>query len=623
MATKQTKKEKLAEDKAREAEIEVWEDRISRGEKLRKKKLKIAKKGVRYYKGMQWDGVKDGAGRSVTNLIFAHIKTRLPFLYFQNPKWYVTKKPGHKEQVDPSIAQVYLNYYANENMRITLKRQMRLSILDAFFMFGCIKVGCVLDIEMSPNQNKEGVLGEKDEKAIYDGTVDKKKSDAKPEFDIAEDGTLQDKQQEDDEVVTNVKFVARRVSPGSLIFDVECENYFEDGRFIIHELDLPLQNVKDDKKYDNTDDLEASYENESTKRLSDADLKDDKYNALQNDLRRVTIYEIYDLEHDSLKVMAKGHKKFLRYEAMPEGVDGHPFAFLQFNDIPDELYPLPEVDLLISPQDEFNKGRDIIMKHAKRFNRKYGYDESGIEAEELTKVENGEDGTFFKVKELPLAKVIEPLADAPLDISVYQNFDQSRQGFDKVSGSTESDRGNVERRKSATEAGLMGQSGNVRKEDSRSQVEDFAGTVGEKLLQSMQANLTIADGINIAGKNGIQEWVEITKDSIKGQFSVGVVVGSSTPKLPEYERQDFLQFMQSLQAFPPELIKVKVNFDGILKAISKMFPALEDIELLNDQQSQQKAQQAIDKEMKMKKLVELGKIKQGSILMPNQGNGQQ
>jgi hypothetical protein len=64
--------------------------------------------------------------------------------------------------------------------------------------------------------------------------------------------------------------------------------------------------------------------------------------------------------------------------------------------------------------------------------------------------------------------------------------------------------------------------------------------------------------------------------------------------------------MQTLTGFPPEILQVKVNFDGILKAVPAMFPALEDIQLLNDEETQKKMQAAIDQQKKLQMLLELG-----------------
>jgi hypothetical protein len=520
-------------------------------------------------------------------------------LYFQNPKWYVKPKPGRSKDYTDNAksAEIYLNYYAGENLKILLKKQMRLAILDAFFCFGVMKTGYTPEVAPNLNYGKPKVLGEKDGEPVYD--IDEKTGEVKVD--------------DQKEVITSDKFVSRRKSPAAMIFDIECENYFEDGRFIIEEMSMPLQDIKNNSMYENTDELTHSYKLSGGISLNKDESEREEYSLLSKDVERVTMYEIYDIEHNKIKVIAEGQKKkFLINKDVPTGMERHPYSFLQFNDVPDELYPLSDFRVMKSPQDETNKAQSLINAHAKRYGRKFAYIENMIDEAEITKAQSGEDGIMFKVKELPLNKIIEPLQSTPLDDSVYRYQASSQMNFDKLAATTEADRGAVERRKTAYEASKIYGAGDLRKEDRRSLVEDFAADVGSRLLQSMQENLTVNDAIKLGGEENAKAWVTInSREEISGQFNVGVIVGSATPKLPEYERQDFTAFMNALTEFPPELIQLKVNFDGILKAAVTMFPALEDIQLLNDEATQQKMQADLDKKQQL-----------ASLLQMRQGGGQ-
>jgi hypothetical protein len=442
---------------------------------------------------------------------------------------------------------------------------MRLAILDAFFLFGCIKSGYIADLEMNPNFKR--ALKDESGAIVIDPNTGEISIDSR------------------EDIVTGEKFVARRTSPASLIFDIEAGSCFDDGRFIIQVLNKPLEEVKKDKKCSNTADLEANYSVKLGLGLSPDALAKDEYLGLEDDLRRVVLYEIYDIENDKLKVLAKGHKKYLRFDDMPNGVDKHPYSFLVFNDVPDEIYGVSDLRSLKSPQEEVNKGRAMIMAHAKRFGRKFGYIESLIDEDAIENLKSGEDGVLFKVKELPLEKVIEPLKDAPLDAAVYANFSQALVDFREVGGATEQDRGVVERRKTAFEASKMTEASSVRKQDRKSLVEDFACEVGNKLLQSMQANLTLQDAVKIGNKGYEQDWVQVDREAIKGNFNVTVELGSMVPKLPEFERQDFVMALQVIAQFPPKMVEMYVNFAEMLKAIPSMFPALENFTIINDDET--------------------------------------
>jgi hypothetical protein len=548
-------------------DVSMWQERIDRTAKIREQKLKEAKLYVDLYKSNQWASVKTSLKtKPVTNLIFSHIKSQLPVLYFQNPKWFVS--PAGKQRKDfaanAEIAQYYLNYYVRENCRIALKRQMRFAILDAFFFFGVIKTGYIPQMEIIGNFKKS-------KRTLEDGSQEEIYLNDNNEVVTPE------------ETVANEKFVSRRRAPGSMIFDMEAESCFEDGRYIIEEINMPLQDVKNDKKYKNTTGLAPSYQLKSDK----PKLSDSSEELPTDDIDRVTLYEIYDIEHDELITMGKGNDKLLRKDSMPSGIDGHPYSFLVFNDIPDEIYPLSDVRVLKSPQECYNKATGMIFEHAGKGARKYGYTPNAFAGdgdEELEKAKSSEDGTWFQVRELPLAKGIEQLPMATNDPSIDKMAAMSLGNFREAGGSTEQDRGVVERRKTAFEASKMTQANDIKKQDRKSLVEDFAADVGSKLLQSMQANMTIEDAVEISGPTGAKEWKTVSRQNIKGQMTVTVEVGSSTPKLPEYEREDFITFMQAMQIIPPEMFEIYIKMEGLMKAIPRMFPAIEDLDLLNTEE---------------------------------------
>lgn len=571
----------------RQNDVSVWQDALERSAKVRDKKKKEAMIYIELYKSNQWMSVKTKLREKPTiNLLFAYVKTQLPYLCFQNPKWFVTPTGPRKREFaeNSNLVQYFLNYYAEENMGVKLKRQLRLGVLDAFFWFGVIKSGYLPTIEVKPEYKKKYIKNP-------DGSRDL----------VYIDKTSGEIVTEPEEIVTNEKFMARRRSPASMLFDLEAESDFHDGRFIAEEINLPLDDVKADKKYSNTADLQATYE----VKTSESKLRKELRNNDEDDdtIKRVTIYEIYDLEHDKLITLAKGHEKALRSEKTPKGIDGDPYSFLNFNDIPDQPYPLSDMKALKSPQEEYNKGYGMISEHAKRFLRKYAYVQGMIDQDQLDALEDPIDGLMFKVKELPLAKVIEPLQDAPIDSSAPLMTNMSLMNFREVSGSTEQDRGLVERRKTAYEASKITEASGIRKQDRRSLVEDWAGDVGSKLLISIQANMTLKDVIAIAGKDGQRDWKEMTREQLRGNYNVTTIVGSMTPKLPELERQDFMEVMRVLAMFPPEMLKIYCNFESLLLALPRMFPAIENIEFINSPEQIKFAKEQATKEKQIQYLM--------------------
>ena len=233
--------------------LNVWRDRIERSKKFRKKQLKDVAKYIKFMQGDQWGDRKVTiTEKPVINLIFSHIKTQLPNLYFQNPNFYCRPKQNLTVEDmprmvnDARLAQFFLNYYTKENLGIALKKQVRLAILDAFFCYGVIKVGYTGNFEINTNFGKNKVLAEEpDGTPVY-------------ETDPVTGEVMKD---EDEHILTNEAFYARRVSPLHILIDPECENYFEDGRYIAQEIVKSVQDVKNSKLYENVDELDTAQTN--------------------------------------------------------------------------------------------------------------------------------------------------------------------------------------------------------------------------------------------------------------------------------------------------------------------------------------------------------------------------
>lgn len=579
-----------------EKSLNIWNDRIERARKIRKKYFEDRKVNVKrlidFYKGNQWGDLQVSLPEKPTvNLIFQHVKSQLPSLYFQNPRWYVRPKGRFKKDFENSaiLAEELLNYYVEENLRISLKKQIRLAILDAFFSYGCIKVGYVGAFEPNPNYGEFKILGEDES--------------GEPLYAKDENGQL--KIDEDENIITNEAFLASRISPRHMLFDPECENYFESGRWVAQEIIKSVQDVINSKLYSNTNGLKESFSVESGYSLSskETDYWQDDVPEVKDDTNRIRLYEIYDTEHDKILVFAEGHDRWLRNEEMPDGIEGSPFSYLRFNEIPDEMYPMSDIEPLKPIQEEYNLGRGMVLTHAKRFGRKYGYvkDKFGGEdpVKEIEKLKDPEDGTLFEVNELPLSGVIEPLADAPLDAAVYSNFEQAKQDFREVGGATEWDRGLVERRKTAYEASKLSGASNVRKEDRAMLVEDFCSEIGTKMLQSMQANLSTEEAIEIIGDEG-KEWKTISRDDINGQYNVGVQIGTSAPRIPEQEKAELMELLGTLVKLPPNIILPELNIKGTLEEIIKLYPLIKRENIFNSPEQKALVEQKIAQEQMLK-----------------------
>jgi hypothetical protein len=80
--------------------------------------------------------------------------------------------------------------------------------------------------------------------------------------------------------------------------------------------------------------------------------------------------------------------------------------------------------------------------------------------------------------------------------------------------------------------------------------------------------------------------------------------------------------MQSLSQFPPEMIQKKLNLDSLLEAVPSMFPALEDINLLNTPEQQQAIEKQQAQEKQINFMLQLAKMRGGKLQMSPEGMSQ-
>jgi hypothetical protein len=209
---------------------------------------------------------------------------------------------------------------------------------------------------------------------------------------------------------------------------------------------------------------------------------------------------------------------------------------------------------------EYNIARSDILKHRKRFNRKYEVIENAVAEEEVAKLESGEDGTIIKIRGQQQA--IFPIKDAPLDQMRYQELGYLRMEMNELYGQNPGENKGIATAESATQAGILDKRLEMKEGDSMSMVTDFVKDVARKLDMLVQAHITQDEAVRISGPQG--EFWELVRASdyeeIQGEFEYAVNVGATIPRMPQMERASWQAFLTLLSNFPqlmlsPTLLK--------------------------------------------------------------------
>jgi len=531
---------KTKEIKAEKPEPQKWLEKIQRATKVKEEWRNQFQVGrcYDYYEGRQAPpGAQD---YFIVNRIFSSLQAELPTLYGTDPYFYVklgtTYTPNPMDIVQyekrAAVRQSMLNYLKTE---LKLKQKARLSILDAQFQFGILKVHYYADLVENPDAGK----------SIYNEGTEVPM--------LGEDGAPL---LEPETIPANESYKICRVHPDDFVVDADAGPLNDEVMQKAHRIKLPLEDLKKDKRYKKSaidkvkpTELSDEAQKEKERRKKGAAMSEKS----EDEPDTCVLWEIYDLKNKEWCVVAEGlNDEFLIPPGeLPAGIEGDPFADLRFISRDASWYPIPPISVLLDAQKATNDIRTKMVQHRKRFNRKYVLSAMGGEDSEAlaAKLEIGEDGTVL-IATTPNTTVT-PIQDAPLDQMHIMELNMLNQDFQELAvGSNQ--KGGGTGVDSATEAGIIEKRTQLREGDKIGVVMDFVSDTGKKLDQVVQANITKDQAIKVAGPNG--DFWELVKtsdyDDINGEYEYSIDVGSATPQLPEIERAQWLGFVGALTQAP-------------------------------------------------------------------------
>jgi hypothetical protein len=124
--------------------------------------------------------------------------------------------------------------------------------------------------------------------------------------------------------------------------------------------------------------------------------------------------------------------------------------------------------------------------HRRRFYRRYTVD-PGADENELKKLEEGGDGVYAKI---PNAQAPIPVADAPLDGSIWRHLDESKLDYVQVSGVSYEQRG-VAESETATQATILDARSRIRESSARTKVSTWLAETSRLILLTLRDKMTL------------------------------------------------------------------------------------------------------------------------------------
>lgn len=467
----------------------------------------------------------------VVNIAFSTINTIAPAVAVNAPKLTVNAMlPEHEDHA--VVAEHVLNYWWRH---YDFKRATKLATLDYLILgHGWKKTGWRYvedlvfggsDIEDELHQMKSDIQG-----------FFAEQGDVEPENDFTTELS-------ELRVVEDRPYV-ERVDPFSMYIDPEATSW-EGVRWIAQEIVKDHDLVKNDKRY-----------KPRFRRSVEADGRDpigDERNDFDHDeVLRTRMFEYYDLQAGWMCTFSMSGDDFAVEPIEQPYKFGHPFVPLRNYEVPNQLYPMGELEAISDLQDELNKTRSQLMSHRRKFAEKIFYDPRGLNEDALALLHDPDSGTFVPINgSVPIDRIAQTQQLTNMASELYQMSSDIVQNVEYVSGVSGFLRGinNDNTRKTATEASILRDAGNARVADKLQTVEDCIARTGRNVLLLAQQYLEQDQAVRIVGNDGAPYWFYFDRNYIQGEFDLEVVAGSTQPHDETYKRQNSLQMLQQLQPY--------------------------------------------------------------------------
>ena len=557
--------------------VKYWLHQIDRGIKLRKKEESRWEHNESFEDLKQWAGELGVEDETTINKVGSWIRSRRAALAFNDPKAKVLPKttsgwepipvpvqgPDGTPMADPmtgeievrmverhKVREAMLNNIISAPMfglRYTISRLIKAGALG----YGVLKVG-YRPIFETPYRDEEPEQKVKvtPEGIDFSGYITNPVT-GMPVLD--DDGNLIDRTM----IPTHEDWFIDWVHYRHMIIDPDGGNDFYKHCWVAQEYVRPLEEVKADPLFKNTDELEAtgdSYDEEAHEKWGDvSEWAGDE--DIAEKAKVVRLFELWDFKNGRLRVLADGYGKYLRDDPIPRGCKYGPFVMYRPNEIicdEEKFFPRPPVSDLAPINDEYNKARQQQLRAMKKSNRKMLTKEGTLDTLNMDKLTNGRDMEVVVVKpdgNYGVADAVVPMPSPPVNEALYRNIQQIAQDFDEVGGMPGEDRG-VATSNTATGVNRMAQGAGARLSFDRADLACVLKEALKKLDDSIEANMTLERAIQIAGADGQVFTAVIDADMIAGDFDVDIDIEDLMPVDSAQQAALKTQFVQILGQSP-------------------------------------------------------------------------
>jgi hypothetical protein len=432
----------------------------------------------------KWDFLQSSTSIPIVpiNLVFAYVKTEIARLYFRDP-WITVNPKRHEDIGAAQIAEQIINYLWSD---LRLKPQIKQTILEALLVgHSWMKVGYVAEFGTVESQPKE-----------------EKRGPGRP-------STKKFKEVETSEYIKSESVFAYHVPYKDVIFDPSATYpATHNARWMAHKIVKPYRAIVQSGIYENTDKLKPNSATQDPN--ANFNIGDSLQEGFGKDIKSVILWEIYDLDHQTITTVSPGCKYKLREIPLPEYFNGgFPFVQFAFNPVPGDVYPLSDVAPHEGQIIELIKMVSIELNHLKRWNRQMIVPAGVFTEAEKAKFKDANDGAIIESQDQNAKDKIFIPPYAPVQSDIYGVFQQIFQLWQMISGQTTTDQGGQAKTQTRTlgELRMSLQGSKARPEEKIDVLEDSIAEVARKLMSIIQKKYDLPKISMIVGPKSVQEKV--------------------------------------------------------------------------------------------------------------------
>lgn len=485
--------------KAKNEYVSDWMAQIKAGIEYRKKYSTRAKWDIyrKYYRG-QW-----APGLVPINKIFSYGRMLMPRVYFRAPR--ITVTPSRPDLIyHAKVVEALDNLLIKEVM---LKQTLKMAILDSYLCgIGPIKLGYDSEFGYIPEQDATG----SGETATQ---ISRTEVNEKIEY---------------SQMIKPGMPWALRVRPEDVIVPWGATDV-SSLPWIVHYILRPLDDIKQDQKYRNTEKLQGTRSPSVDKDVRAREA----FRPRSEKDKAITYGELWEIrDFKTRQIITVCEDEILM--SVPDELqtsEGIPWEFITFNPDPEYFWAIPDAHIIAPQQEELNEASTQTSHHRRIALLKFLYKAGAIDKVELEKFLSGAVGIAIGVKDVEnlAAAVVTLQPHIPPDL--YKDMQNQIQAMREELGFSQNQEGAFSpyHGKTATETMTVAEGFEQRVDERRDIVADVLVSIIRKWNWFLFKFWTEERVVQAVTPEGEPAWVQYTGDELQGDYLLSIDADSGMP----------------------------------------------------------------------------------------------